>query len=174
MGRYSNFEVLTREALQFAMSACGVEDRALEQELLDAYLHLAPFPEVQQMLEDLDATDQRLAILSNGTREMVQALVKNAGFSQLIPLIYSVDEVKVFKPHQSVYKLAADGLRLQPSQIAFMSSNPWDAAGARAYGFRVFWVNRKRQPREYGFDSNIVEMASLAELPRLISSVNGD
>lgn len=169
MGQYQNFEVLTREALEFAMASHGINDPALKSDLLDAYLRLSAFEEVPSMLRQLKAAGQRVAILSNGTKSMVSAAVSNSGLGVFIDEIYTVDDAKIFKPHPSVYELVTQGMGVKPQEVAFQSSNPWDAAGALAFGFQVFWVNRKKQPFEYGFKSKLREMSSLAELPALIA-----
>jgi 2-haloacid dehalogenase len=80
--------------------------------------------------------------------------------------VLSVDEVGVYKPHPSVYELAVKAFGLPPERILFVSSNPWDAAGAKTFGFTVAWVNRAGAPFErLGVTPDLVvsDLAALAE-----------
>jgi 2-haloacid dehalogenase len=142
MVRYSDFEHVTLDALAYACNSldikCSPEQRAL---LLDAYNHLNPFSEVPAALRDLSGLP--LAILSNGTSRMLRAVVHNSGLGDLFADILSADEVGIYKPSASVYQMAVNRFQVdEPSQIGFVSSNAWDVAGATAFGFTTFWINR--------------------------------
>lgn len=165
MGRRSDFWTLTGQALDYAMARHGIVDGALRDDLLQAYLALSAYPEVPAMLQRLRERGARTAILSNGTQSMVERAVESAGVASLIDGVLSIDEVGIFKPHPSVYRLVLDRLGVTAGEVSFQSSNPWDAAGAAAFGFRVVWVNRQRLPREYPGIELAHEVASLAELP---------
>jgi 2-haloacid dehalogenase len=100
---------------------------------------------------------------------MLEDAVRAAGIERLLDHVLSVQSVGVFKPDQRVYRLATDRFGLAPDRIVFLSSNAWDAFGARAFGFRVFWVNRAGQPDEYGLRGNVPELKDLSGLPDALS-----
>ena len=148
MGQFRGFWDLTDAGLRFACHSLSLELKEnIRHDLMNNYLFLTPYPEVRTTLENLSGKIQ-LAILSNGTQPMLDAVVGNAGISHLMDQVLSVDEVKIFKPSPKVYQLAADRLNLSKDQIGFVSSNAWDAAGAKAFGFQVFWINRFQRPME--------------------------
>jgi 2-haloacid dehalogenase len=164
MGRYEDFAAVTRGALRYASGTLGLEcSAAVEAALMDEYLRLAPYPEVPGALGQL--RERRLAILSNGSPPMLQAVVRNAGLEAAFQAVMSVDPLRIFKPHPSVYQLAVDMLKVPKEQIGFISSNFWDVSGATSFGFRTFWVNRGgARPDELGFRPLAV-LDSLAALP---------
>ncbi len=167
MGRYEDFARVTDAGLRYACAALELtyDDRRREQ-LLGAYLRLAPFPEVNAALGKLRGL--KLAILSNGAPAMLEALVANSGLAELFTAVLSVDELRIYKPAPKVYQLAVDRLGVSVAAIGFVSSNCWDAAGARSFGLRTFWVNRGGQPLDpLGFAPDH-ELRSLAELPALV------
>jgi 2-haloacid dehalogenase len=169
MGRYEDFAHVTEGALRYACAALALPyDDTKRARLMRAYLHLAPFPEVKDALARLHGIE--LAILSNGAPAMLQDLVANTGVAALIPHVLSVDEVGIYKPSPKVYQLAVDRLRVPAKAIGFVSSNGWDAAGAKAFGFRTFWVNRAGAPVDpLGATPDHV-IGSLAELPGLVAA----
>ncbi|MBU6492165.1 MAG: haloacid dehalogenase type II [Burkholderiales bacterium] len=147
--RYENFWSVTRSALRYAAQrlSLSLTSEVCEQ-LMDAYLHLAPFPENLAVLRSLKDLGVKLAILSNGTRSMLEAAVHSAGMEGLFSHVLSVDPIRKFKPDPQVYQLACDALGSPASRIIFVSSNGWDVSGAGWFGFRTFWVNRRRDPIE--------------------------
>jgi 2-haloacid dehalogenase len=150
MSRYEDFEAVTRSALNYACRslALPLTDRAAES-LIDAYRRLEPYSEVPAALHSLRA--RKLAILSNGSPAMLEPMVHNAGLAAIFDAVLSVDALRIFKPHPSIYQLAVDRLGAKVENIAFVSSNYWDAAGATSFGFRTFWINRAGvQPDELG------------------------
>jgi 2-haloacid dehalogenase len=168
-GRHQDFWQVTGEALDFAMATFGLETNLqLRQQLMARYRILDCYPEVPETLERLRAAGLELAILSNGTPEMLAAAVANAGLSNLLDATLSVEEVKVYKPHPSVYQLACDRFHLSAQQICYVSSNGWDAYSAKAFGFRVLWCNRAKQPAERIPQTPDKDIATLAEMPELI------
>jgi 2-haloacid dehalogenase len=145
--RREDFAALTAHALDYAAAALALPLSAdARGRLLDEYLHLAPFPEVHQALAALASRPRW--ILSNGTLGMLEPLVRATGLDTLLDGILSVDAAGIYKPSPRVYQLAVDRLALPPAQIAFVSSNGWDAAGAKAFGFTTFWINRVGAPVE--------------------------
>jgi len=167
MGHKSNFWILTQLALDYAMQRYGVADSALRADLLNAYLKLQAFPEVPEALRSLKERGAQVVILSNGTAEMVNSAVRSAGLTELVDQVISVDEAGIFKTHPRAYELVTRRLEVPAHRVSFQSSNPWDAAGAAAYGFRVVWVNRKGWPPEYPLAGERHEVTSLAGLAEI-------
>lgn len=151
MQRHVDFNQVTQDALRVACEALalGYTDAVLD-ELNHAYRTLPPFADALSALATLNAAANKpkLAILSNGASDMLNAVVKHNGFDTLLDAVLSVEEVGVFKPDPRVYQLAVDRLGFDKSEITFVSSNGWDAAGAKAFGFNVFWINRSGAPVE--------------------------
>ena len=167
MGCYVDFNQVTRESLQFACEALRLpfSDLALLR-LNDAYRQLGLFddtlPALQQLQHNLPAAKR--AILSNGAPDMLNAAVTNNNIGKFFDAVISVNEVGIFKPDPRVYQLCSDRLCAEPGEIAFVSSNGWDAAGAKAFGFTTFWINRALAPVEQlGVKPDQV-LKSLAEL----------
>jgi 2-haloacid dehalogenase len=167
-GRHADFWQVTGDALDFAMEALEIDDRALRERLMAVYLRLAPFPEVLDMLRQLRDGGMRMAILSNGSPAMLAPLVENAGIGGLFDAVISVEEAGIYKPHPSVYQLAVDRLGVPAGEIAFLSSNGWDAYAASAFGMRAIWCNGYAQPKERLPGAPEREIRSLAELPALL------
>jgi 2-haloacid dehalogenase len=151
MRRYEDFSRVTAASLAWAMESIGVapeENEAASRALIGEYRKLALFPEVESALEALSKRCA-LAILSNGHPEMLEAVVDHNGLRERFRGgILSVHPAKVFKPAPEVYAIAEEALGVPRSLMGFVSSNGWDAAGAKAFGFRVFWVNRAGAPVE--------------------------
>jgi 2-haloacid dehalogenase len=151
MQRHVDFNQVTQDALRVACEALalGYTD-AVFDELNLGYRTLQPFADARSALATLNAAQQKpkLAILSNGAPDMLNAVVKHNGFDSLLDAVLSVEEVGVFKPDPRVYQLAVDRLGDAKNEIGFVSSNGWDAAGAKAFGFNVFWINRSGAPVE--------------------------
>ncbi len=143
MGRYVPFGQVTQEALDYACAALGlVRNPEATRRLMDEYRRLAVFPEVPAALRRLAGTRQ--AILTNGSPDMIDPLVAHAGLA--FEAVLSVDECKVYKPSPVVYQLAVDRLKVPKEHIGFVSSNCWDALGAKSFGFTVYWINRSKAP----------------------------
>ncbi len=168
MGRHADFWQVTGDALDFALESMGIRDPDLRARLMALYEQLGPYPEVRETLEQLRAGGLRLAILSNGTPRMLSAAAESAKLDHLLDAILSVEEVGIYKPHPSVYQLAVDRLGVPAPEIAFVSSNGWDAHGAKVFGFRVACCNRTGQPLECLPGEPDVEIRTLAELPELV------
>jgi 2-haloacid dehalogenase len=169
-GRHLDFEHITRGALDFALEALAIDGPGLRERLMALYLTLDAFPEAPAALDRLRAAGMRLAILSNGTPEMLEAVVRAAKLEGAFEAVLSVEEVGVYKPHPKVYALALERLALPASAIAFISANAWDAHAASAFGMTAVWCNRREQPRERLPGAPRWEIRSLAELPRLLAA----
>jgi 2-haloacid dehalogenase len=167
-GRHADFWRVTEDALDFAMESLGIASPALRQRLMNLYLTLDAFPEVSDTLAKLKAAGFTTAILSNGSPPMLSAAVAGAKIGHLLDAVLSVEEVGVYKPHPSVYRLAVERLGIPADAIVFSSSNAWDAYAASAFGMRVVWCNRygQRAERLPGKPDHVI--ASLAELPPIV------
>lgn len=168
MGRYEDFNHVTRVSLEWALESLGLEaDAATLARLQDEYRRLAPFPEVPAALERL-AGVLPLAILSNGHPEMLQSVVAHNRFeAHFRGRLISVHAAKIFKPSPLVYGLVEERLGVPRSMVGFVSSNGWDVAGAKAFGFRTWWINRAGAPLErLGVrpDTTIVNLGELDPL----------
>ena len=159
---HRDFWALTEEALVFVAARYGIVDDALLADVLTAYRRLDAYPEVPAMLASLRDRGVPRAILSNGEPGMLADAVRGAGIAELLDDVLSVESVGVFKPDARVYRMVTERFGLPPEAIDFYSSNPWDAFGALAFGFQVSWVNRSRQPDEYGLRGRVPELADLS------------
>lgn len=149
-GRRVSFWQVTEDALDFAAAATGGLQVELRDELLGAYRRISAYPEVAEVLAALKARGAKLAILSNGDRDLLEQAVGASGLEGVFDVLLSVEDVGIYKPAPPVYELAVErlGARLA-SEISFQSSNRWDIAGAKAFGFRCVWINRGGRPDEY-------------------------
>jgi 2-haloacid dehalogenase len=168
MGRYEDFWQITEDALLYAAESLKLElTSANRQHLMDAYLHLAVFPDVGSGLAALKTCGLRLAILSNGTPEMVDAAVKHAGIDTAFDAIVSADQLKIFKPSPRVYRSARPRVGIAAGALGFVSSNSWDISGAASAGLTTFWIQRSAEPPDrLGFPATYV-VTSLYDLSRL-------
>jgi 2-haloacid dehalogenase len=141
MGRYRDFAAVTRESLAYTLRVLGLsyEAEAFER-LMAKYLTLDLYPDAAGALAALKP--RKLAILSNGSPDMLDALVRNSGLDRLLDAIISVDAKRVFKPSPPAYALIGEVLGTRPGEVLFISSNPWDVAGAKAFGLNVAWIER--------------------------------
>jgi 2-haloacid dehalogenase len=141
MRRYEDFSVLTRESLVYTLRILGLKyDEAVFARLMDKYLHLDLYPDANAALAALKGS--KLAILSNGSSDMLNVLVKNSGLDRVLDATISIDSKRVFKPAPETYTLIEEKLGVKPADVLFVSSNPWDACGAKSFGLNVAWIER--------------------------------
>jgi len=141
MRRYEDFSVITRDSLSYTLRCLGLKsDRAAFERIIDKYLHLELYPDATAALAALRG--RKLAILSNGSTGMLDALVRNSGLDRVLDATISIDSQKIFKPSPDVYALIEATLDMPPAEVLFVSSNPWDACGAKAFGLNVAWIER--------------------------------
>jgi 2-haloacid dehalogenase len=141
MRRYENFSVITKESLAYSIRVLGLKhDAATFDRIMDKYLHLDLYPDAMAALTALKG--KKLAILSNGSGDMLNALVQNTGLDRVLDATISVDQKRIFKPAPDAYTLIEEKLAVQPTEVLFVSSNPWDACGAKAFGLNVAWIER--------------------------------
>lgn len=163
MRRYAPFSQITREALAYACESLKLPlDAAKSESLMQEYLKISAYPDVPDALTRLKG---KKAILTNGSPDMIDPLVKNRGLQKTFDAVLSVDPLKTFKPSLPVYQLAVDRLGVAAPSIGFVSSNCWDALGAKSFGFRVFWINRAGAPVDrLGFQPDGI-LRGLGDLP---------
>ncbi len=168
MDQHADFAQVTAEALDFALAAYRIDDRQVAPKLLGAYRSLPVFGDALAALSALRAGPRQLAILSNGTPEMLQSVVARAGLEPAFDMVLSAEDVGVFKPHPKVYGPASQRLGVAPAEICFVSANGWDVAGAAAFGFRVVWIDRRGEPEDRLPGRPDARIATLADLPLLL------
>ena len=141
MRRYEDFSVITRDSLAYTLRCLGLRnDPAAFERIMDKYLHLDLYPDAMAALAAMRG--RKLAILSNGSTGMLDALVRNSGLDRVLDATISVDSQKIFKPSPDAYGLIEHRLGIAPGEVLFVSSNPWDACGAKAFGLNVAWIER--------------------------------
>jgi len=171
MGDYVPFEKATEDALDFVASHLKLSlTTAAHKELCDAYLRLQPYPGVEATLASLRERGVPLAILSNGSSFSIGSVVKNSGLDHLFDHLISVESTGAFKPHDAVYRLAENALGCPRDEILFVSSNGWDACGARHFGYQVCWVNRNGNTLDVLGQKPDFAVTDLRELPDLVGN----
>ena len=141
MGRYESFAAITRESLAYTLRVLGLSYEPDDFErVIEKYLHLDLYPDAMDALTAMN--DRKLAILSNGSPDMLDALVRNTGLGRVLAAAISVDTNRIFKPSPQAYSLIETTLAIPPASVLFVSSNPWDACGAKAFGLNVAWIER--------------------------------
>ncbi len=193
MQRYQDFSVITRDSLAYTLRVLGLKfDSGAFERIMDKYLHLELYPDAMATLAAL--RDRKLAILSNGSAGMLNALVANSGLDRVLDATISIDSRKIFKPAPDAYSLIEWTLGVPPAEVLFVSSNPWDVCGAKAFGLNVAWIERvtpeamalacvrsdlvapltmfkaiRTQMDELGLEPDY-RIHTLAELPELVAS----
>jgi len=149
MDRYEDFDTMTTRALDYVLAAMKIDaGNEIRTKLCEGWLELQAYPDATLALEALRSRRIRTAVLTNGTLATAKRALANSGLDALLDEVWSIDEVRKFKPSPQVYALACRRFGTQPGQIGFVSSNGWDATGAGAFGFTVAWCNRSGLPIE--------------------------
>jgi 2-haloacid dehalogenase len=171
MNRYEDFWHVTGQALDQAMATLGMENAPLRAKLMQLYLSLEAYADAAATLSRLKEASRGTAILSNGSPTMLMAAVKNAGLTKLLDAVLSVDGLKIYKPHPSVYELVTARFSCAPKEVGFVSANYWDAAAAADFGFQAIWINRSNAPPDPlpGKPSAVVR--SLSDVPEILGAV---
>ena len=141
MKRHKNFWDITEDSLDKSMKVFNI-NKNMKNELLSLYKILSPYPEVRGVLEDLKKKNFKLAILSNGTPDLLNELVENNKLNNLFDDLFSIEDVKIYKPDPSVYELPVKKYRIKSGEITFLSANTWDVSGGGNFGYNSIWVNR--------------------------------
>ena len=143
MNRHKDFWEITEDSLEKSMRVFDI-NKNMKNELLSLYKILSPFPEVREVLEKLKKKNLKLAILSNGTPSLLNDLVESNNLKNLFDDLFSIEEVKVYKPDQRVYEMPIKKYNVNADEITFLSSNTWDVSGGGNYGYNSIWVNRNK------------------------------
>ena len=167
MNRYKDFWQITENSLDKSMKVYKI-DNSLKKELLNLYKKLSVFPEVKQTLIKLKEKKLKLAILSNGTPTLLNGLVNSNNLNDLFDDIFSIDEVKVYKPSPKVYEIPIKKYQIERNEIAFLSANTWDVSGGGNYGYNAIWVNRNKNIIDNLDFKPSYEIESLKGLERII------
>ena len=163
-GAYHSFRALTEAALDYALAAHDIKSAVLRDRLMNAYQRLDAFPEIAEALTMLRTNGRRLAALSNGDPDILETGLQAAGIRSSLDAVLSVAPLQIFKPDRKVYELGRAWVDAPVADIAFVSANAWDAAGAAAFGFRTFWINRTSQPHEYDIARHATIIRNLSEV----------
>lgn len=141
MGRHKDFWQITEDSLDKSMKSFNI-DPSMKNELLSLYKILSPYKEVPETLKTLKEKKFKLSILSNGTPSLLNELVKSSNLNNLFDDIFSIEEVRVYKPNSKVYDMPVKKYKIKKDEIAFLSANTWDVSGGGNYGYQAIWVNR--------------------------------
>ena len=141
MKRHKNFWDITEDSLDKSMKVFNI-NKNMKNELLSLYKILSPYPEVRGVLEDLKKKNFKLAILSNGTPDLLNELVENNKLNNLFDDLFSIEEVKIYKPDPRVYEIPIKKYKIKSDEITFLSANTWDVSGGGNFGYNSIWVNR--------------------------------
>ena len=167
MGRHKDFWQITEDSLDKSMKAFKI-DIGMKNELLDLYKILSPYPEVKETLEKLKEKKYKLAILSNGTPALLNELVKSNNLQNVFDDIFSIEEVKIYKPSSKVYDMPVKKYNIKKEEVAFLSANTWDVSGGGNYGYNSVWVNRSNNIFDNLDFKPKTEIKNLSELISLI------
>ena len=143
MGRHKDFWQITQDSLDKSMKVFRI-DSSMRNELLNLYKVLSPFKEVPETLRSLKEKKYKLAILSNGTPQLLNELVKNNKLENFFDEVFSVEHVGIYKPESKVYDIPIKKYQIEKNEVAFLSSNTWDVSGGGNYGYKAIWVNRNK------------------------------
>ena len=167
MKRHKDFWQITEDSLDKSMMAFNIDPK-MKDELLNLYKVLSPFQEVPETLKTLKEKNFKLAILSNGTPSLLNQLVKSNNLDNLFDDLFSIEEVKIYKPDSKVYDLPIKKYEIKKNEVAFLSANTWDVSGAGNYGYNAIWVNRNNNIFDYLDYKPNNQIKSLTELTSLI------
>tara|TARA_B100000575_G_scaffold271081_1_gene252086 strand:- start:803 stop:1462 length:660 start_codon:yes stop_codon:yes gene_type:complete len=143
MKRHKNFWEITEDSLDKSLKVFNI-DKSMKNDLLNLYKVLSPYPEVRRVLEDLKKKNLKLAILSNGTPALLNELVASNELNNLFDDLFSIEEVKVYKPDSRVYEIPIKKYNVRKNEITFLSANTWDVSGGGNFGYNSIWVNRNK------------------------------
>ena len=141
MKRHKDFWKVTEDSLDKSMKVFNISQN-MKEELLSLYKKLSTFPEVNDTLKQLKNKNLKLAILSNGSPDLLNELVNSNDLTEIFDDLFSIEEVKIYKPDNKVYEIPVNKYKIKPEEIVFLSSNTWDVSGGGNYGYQSIWVNR--------------------------------
>ena len=167
MKRHKDFWQITEDSLDKSMKAFNI-DPLMKNELLNLYKVLSPFKEVPEVLKVLKKKNFKLAILSNGTPALLKELVKSNNLDNIFDDLFSVEQVRIYKPDSKVYDMPINKYRIEKNEVAFLSANTWDVSGGGNYGFNAIWVNRDKNIFDNLDCKPNFEIKNLSELLNII------
>ena len=141
MKGHKDFWQITEDSLDKSMKVFNI-DNSMKNELLNLYKVLSTFPEVNEVLKKLKEKKYKIAILSNGTPSLLNDLVKSNNLDNMFDDIFSIEQVKVYKPDTKVYNIPIQKYKIQNDEVVFLSANTWDISGGGNFGYNAVWVNR--------------------------------
>lgn len=168
MNRYEDFWCVTEESLDYALDYFNIKSESLKIKLLKSYKNINCYEEVPTTLSKLKERGISTAILSNASPSMLNMAIKNSKIDCHVDFCFSVDNLKIYKPHPNVYNLVLEKYDLNKNEILFISSNSWDVAGAKSFGFNVCWINRFNNKKEVLPFKSDIELKSLMDLPNIL------
>ena len=143
MKRHKDFWQVTEDSLDKSLLAFKIDPK-MRSELLNLYKILNTFPEVKEVLKNLKEKKYKISILSNGTPDLLDGLVKSNNLEKTFDDIFSVEEVGIYKPDAKVYDMPIKKYKVSKNEVVFLSANTWDVSGAGNFGFNSIWVNRNK------------------------------
>ena len=167
MNRHENFWQITEDSLDKSMKIFKI-NASMKNELLDLYRVLSTFPEVSETLKILKEKKYKLAILSNGTPSLLKELVSSNNLENIFDDVFSVEEVKTYKPHPNVYSIPIKKYQIEKNQFAYFSANSWDVSAAGNFGFNAVCVNRNKNIFDNLDYKPITEINNLSDLNNLL------
>ena len=172
MNQYAPFSTVTREALDYSMRLNEITNKKVFDILLPLYDTPQLIDGAKNLLKILKASGKTVAILSNGTRSMLNNGVELTGIKNDVDAILSVDDIGIYKPRPAVYQMALDKLKTTIKDLIFFSSNQWDVSGASMFGLDACWINQYGETKEGLPFGTVVETKSLSELIALFQPIN--
>ena len=168
---YQHFSVCTAQALDFTCQHLGITLQENQRQLLlDKYLRLPAFSDVQSALPELAKTTSLVAF-SNGEQQAVNSLLSHAGIAGYFEYVVTADAIETFKPDPAIYRHFLDTVKCDANQTWLVSSNPFDVIGASECGWRTAWVKRSPQSVFDPWDiTPTAEISALGQLAPLLKN----
>jgi 2-haloacid dehalogenase len=142
---HTPYRQIGHRAVSYVMDRCGITYTQDEVRWLVAQIEtLKPFPDVVAALERLRSADYKLTILSNGDRDMLKAAEPRIGFR--FDHVISAEDAGYFKPHWKTYAKAEEVIGEARASCLFVANHAFDCIGAKAYGMRTAFIDRRKRP----------------------------
>jgi len=141
--QYKNFWDVTVEALEFAAQESGVLlSEKNKDSIMSGYDRINIWPDVTENLTAMKKSGLKICFLSNMTEKMLHRGIENGKIESLFDEVISTDKRQTYKPTPGAYQMVIDRLGLKKEEILFVPFAAWDLAGAKWFGYPVFWINR--------------------------------
>lgn len=146
---HEDFFKVTEDALTYTLESMKLETTPKQkQQLLNAYLHLEPWPDAIEGLKKLKASGIKIITIANFSKKMLEENARNAGIADMFDVLLSTEVNKTYKPNPKAYALGMEALGLKKNEVVFAAFGGWDAYGAKKFGYPTYWVNRFNLPAE--------------------------